>query len=303
MKSMTKLIVVAMILAAALVVTPVAAARTISTSGTNVFVGEENLDFSTFGNGTVTQLVHYTGTVGDSSTDKTITVTSGIVSELVKGIPTGNYYAMETIGVNKSAYVNIQNPEATLDVMLNVSPGQTPKDSVNGKSITRGTGVDFKFYSNVDFLAAANVELTLPGGGIVTTYNVTGLTFNANGQTQYIPVLFGSNAEAGTYTAVAKWTRPTDFFGKGYDSKAVTFEVLSKALSLTANKDSVVRGNSFTVTVTGEARTPYQLFVKGADAKSPMIAPGQTVVNYGAGGLEDDWNRTVTTNAGGTATV
>ena len=40
MKSMTKLIVVAMILAAALVVAPATAARTIVTNGTNVFVGE-----------------------------------------------------------------------------------------------------------------------------------------------------------------------------------------------------------------------------------------------------------------------
>ncbi|HOZ44161.1 MAG TPA: hypothetical protein PLD13_11240, partial [Methanoculleus sp.] len=46
MKSMTKLIVVAMILAAALVVTPVAAARGITANGTNVFVGEEQLTFA-----------------------------------------------------------------------------------------------------------------------------------------------------------------------------------------------------------------------------------------------------------------
>jgi len=41
MKSMIKLIVVAMILAAALVVIPVAAAWGIIVNGTNVFVGEE----------------------------------------------------------------------------------------------------------------------------------------------------------------------------------------------------------------------------------------------------------------------
>jgi len=44
------------------------------------------------------------------------------------------------------------------------------------------------------------------------------------------------NAEAGTYTAVAKWDRLTDFFGKGYDSNPVTFEVLTKSLAITANK-------------------------------------------------------------------
>jgi len=296
MKSMTKLMVVAMVLVAALVVAP-AAARTIDINGTNVFVGEEQLTFT--GNfSTTTQLVHYTGEVGKSSTDRTITVTGGVVSELVKGIPTGNYYDP----ANTLHYVNVQIPEATLDIMLNSSP----KDSVKGKSITRGTGVNFKFYSNVDFGALAKVELTLPGGGVVTTYNGTPLQFNANGQTQEITdVVFGQNAEAGTYTAVAKWDRSTDFFGKGYDSTAATFEILSKALGITANKDTVVRGNSFAVTITGESRALYSVLVKGADPTTPqdypLIAPGQTAVQTVAG--EDDLNRTVRTNAGGTATV
>ncbi|WP_292392805.1 hypothetical protein [Methanoculleus sp. UBA303] len=38
--------IVAVALLAALVVAPAAAARTITTNGTNVFVGEENLDFT-----------------------------------------------------------------------------------------------------------------------------------------------------------------------------------------------------------------------------------------------------------------
>jgi hypothetical protein len=42
MKSITKLMVVAMLLAAALVVAPAVAARTIATSGDTVYVGEED---------------------------------------------------------------------------------------------------------------------------------------------------------------------------------------------------------------------------------------------------------------------
>ena len=46
MKSIAKLMVVAMLLAAALVVAPVAAARTIATSGDTVYVGEENINLT-----------------------------------------------------------------------------------------------------------------------------------------------------------------------------------------------------------------------------------------------------------------
>ena len=293
--------IVAAALLAALIVAPAAAARTISTTGTNVFVGEENLDFAGDFTGT-TQFVHYTGEVGKSSIDKVILVTGGVIAELAKGIPTGYYYAIGSANPTQT-YVNVRNPEATLDVMLSSSP----KDSVNGKSISRDTSLNFKFYSNVDTGATANVELTLPGGGVVRTYDGKSLSFNANGQTQYLSnVLFGQNAEAGTYTAVAKWDRSTDFYGKGFDSRAVTFEVVTRTLAITANKDTVVRGNSFTVTVTGEARKDYRLYVREiggvAPGTYPVIAPGQIAVNYAVPG-ENDTYRTVRTNAGGTATV
>jgi len=298
MKSMTKLIVVAMILAAALVVAPAAAGtRVIDTNSANVFIGEENLTFAGPFAG-ATQLMHYTGEVNKSSTDKIITVTGGVVDELVKGIPVGNYY----INGSESVYVNVQNPEATLDVML----GDSKKDSVNGKSVTRGTPLIFKFYSNVDTNDTVNIELTMPGGGVTTNYNGIPLTYPATGKTnESVKITLPQDAEAGTYTALAKWIRATDFFGKGYDSKAVTFEVLTKALALSANKDSVVRGNSFTVTITGESRHDYILSVKNADPNnprlSPMIAPGQTAFNKSA--VIGETNATITTNAGGTATI
>ncbi len=290
--------VIAVALLAALIVTPAAAARTISTNGANVFVGEENLALAGDFAGT-TQLVHYTGVVGNSPIDKSIAVTGGIVSELVRGIPTGAYYAIGSMNPT-AAYVIVQNPETTLDVVLNSSL----KDSVNGKSVTRDTMLNFKFYSNVDTGAAANVEITLPGGGVVTTYDGIALAFNANGQTQYLGGVSLANAGAGTYTARAKWARSADFFGKGFDSNFVTFEVVTRMLGISVNKDSVIRGNSFAVTISGESRMDYRLYVKAisgvAPGAYPVIAPGQTAVNYATG---DDTNRTVRTNIDGTATV
>jgi len=295
MKSMTKLMVVAMLLVAALVVAP-AAARTIDTSGANVFVGEEELNFSGTFAGTA-KLVHYSDYTA-KTTDKILTVNAeGNITEFVKGIPTGIYYALNATGAGiANANINVQNPEATLDVML----ASSPKDSVNGKSVTKETPLRFKFYSNVDTGDKVNIELTLPDGGVVTSYNTTDLTFNASGGTQEKDLILPQDARAGTYTALAKWTRDTDFFGKDFDSKTVTFDVLTKSLAITANKDSVVRGNGFTVTITGESRKEYTLFVKSGDAKSPMITPGQTAVQLIA---TNGTYGTVKTNAGGTATI
>jgi len=100
MKSMTKLMVVAMLLVAALVVAPVAA-RVVSASGANVFVGEEELNFSTVAPspfvGTV-KLVHYSDYAA-KTTDKILTVNAeGNITEFVKGIPTGIYYALDGAG-------------------------------------------------------------------------------------------------------------------------------------------------------------------------------------------------------------
>ncbi len=307
MKSMTKLMVVAMLLVAALVVAPAAAARTISTSGANVFVGEEDITFTGEFTGT-TKLVHYTGKVAESSIDETITLVTGKVEEFRKGIPTGSYYAIGSADPT-ATYVNVQNPEVTLDVMIDATP---LKDSVDGKSVTRDTKLAFKIRSNVDTYVPGtyvndnvSIELTLPGGGTVTEFGGKTLVYHANGSTQEIRPISLEKAAAGTYTAVGKWARSSDFFGKGFDSKPVTFEVLTKALAITANKDSVVRGNSFTVTIAGESREDYRLSVKSPLAtlkENPLIAPGQTAVNYTVP-AETDISRTVKTNAGGTATI
>ena len=313
MKSMTKLMVVAMILAAALVVAP-AAARSVSINGTNVFIGEENLNFTPVSDfdGTTT-LVHYTGEVGKSSIDKTLkTNAAGNITEFTKGIPTGSYYAIGS-AYQDLTYVNVVEPELGVDVVLNTSQ----KDSVNGKSVTKNTPLDFKLTNNVDISGAtADIEVRLPGGGVVTQFGgQNGLkNIPVDGTTQYIGAVDLSTATGGTYTVQAKWPKTSDFYGKGFDSTAVTFEVLSKSLTVTSNKDSVVRGNSFTVTITGETLTAYDLYVKsvgnlGAD-KYPEILAGQNGVigqlpgaSTGAQASVPGANATVNTSASGTRTV
>ena len=304
MKSMTKLIVVAMVLAAALVVTPVAADRVIVAGNTDIYVGEENVNFGT-AHPTAVRLVHYTDRAAEA-TDKIFTLVGGNVTEFTKGIPTGTYYLDTGTKAGELASYNVQVPEATLDVVLNDSH----KDSVNGKSVTKSTVLDFKLGDNVvpAVNAGINIDLTLPGGGVTNKFSNVNLKLVANGATDYVGPISLSNAEAGTYTAVAKWAKATDFYGKGFDSKAVTFEVATKDLAITSNKDSLVRGNSFTVTIAGESNTVYYLYVKDAGSVNypRMIEQNgvnfTTNVNAGAN-VPSNAKANVTTTAAGTRSV
>ncbi len=68
-------------------------------------------------------------------------------------------------------------------------------------------------------------------------------------------------------------------------SAAATVTIASNTVSLSANKDSVVRSKPFSVTITGRPNTVYHLWVKGTstmdgsyDNQPPMLAPYQAGV-------------------------
>jgi PGF-CTERM protein len=300
MKSMTKLMVVAMLLVAALVVAPVAARdETIKVSGANVFIGEENLNFTgVFEDSGITSWVHYTGEIGKSSVDKTLSVNNeGNITELAKGIPTGSYYARNATNAgSETDYINVQEPSVTLDVRL----ASSPLDSVDKKSVTRNTELFFRLPNNLNGLpnGKMNIEVTLPGGGVVKKVGDTSLEdIFINGTTAITGNI--SPTAAGTYTAQAKWPRTADFFGKGFDSNTVTFEVATKVLAITSSKDSVVRSNSFTVTIAGESREQYRVWVTPAGSTSPWMPESQTAFDD----VYNPHNMLIRTNAAGTASI
>jgi len=268
MKSMTKLMVVAMVLMAALVVTPVAA-RPVS-DGDTVFVGEDDLNLTAvFNNGTAVgnpgTLVYYSSTTAGAGTvGKTIPVTNTTDFDLTAteiGSTTGTWYAF-----NRTPFTNpdaaagsilVSVPSTNLDVLL----GTTGTTSVNGKTITRDSSIRFQVDHNVGSLPGAAVEIrvTTPTGGTLTQFegeflDKANMTLTGKQKVQSLPISL-AKATAGTYTARAVWPSGTPLYDKGYDSKPVTFEVTTGALAITANKDTVVRGNGFTVTVTGESES------------------------------------------------
>ncbi|HQD27344.1 MAG TPA: MEMAR_RS02690 family S-layer glycoprotein [Methanoculleus thermophilus] len=311
MKSMTKLMVVAMILVAALVVAP-GAARDVDSLTTTIYVGEEGIKF--VGNfSDIQSLRHYSG----DTEDNVITVTDrnsfDLTASDVDGIY-GSYKVYNATGAANGSVI-IRAPSVTVDVMLNQS-GKNPselKDSVDGKSITRQNEVIFKLTNNLGGFAGyvgpknnISIDVTLPGGGVVRQLKTVKLEdIPANGTNWYSDNVSMAGLEAGTYTAQAKWPSGSDFYGKGFDSNTVTFELLTKSLAITSNKDSVVRGNSFTVTITGESKETYRLFIKpdtalGSD-EYPSIVPGQAGVNYTS--ANPTRNVTVETTAGGVRSV
>jgi len=315
MKSMTKLMVVAMVLVAALVVAP-AAARPVN-SGSSIFVGEENLDLTAINGSGVSTLVYYSniasataGTIG-----KTLSVGNDVAFELTStdvGTSTGAWYAFTanadlTNPQAANGYVLVQVPSTKLDAKL---AGTT--ETVNAKTVTRASSIVFDIEHNLGSLTPAatmNIEVTTPGGGKLTTFgnnsvNLAGVALT--GQKYTSPAIQLAGVEAGTYTAQAKWPSTADFYGKGYDSNTVTFEVITKTLGITANKDSVVRGNNFVVTITGESSTTYYLYVKDASLGAieypaiPVGQPGVSLTNA-LGGSAPQAN--VTTNAAGSRSV
>jgi len=117
-------------------------------------------------------------------------------------------------------------------------------------------------------------------------YNWTTGALDSNGQYAY-PV--------GTYTISAESllnnmkdnhkNAGADYTGKTV-SQSVTLTLVSDTVKITANKDSVVRSKSFSITVTGKPSEDYYLWVKGTstmsggyDNQPPMVVQGQSGVS------------------------
>jgi hypothetical protein len=151
------------------------------------------------------------------------------------GTTTGTYYPFNETASQKGKEVgtiDIQIPNVKLDVVLNKTI-DARKDSVNDKSVTRDTELIFELDTNlVGFKGLTgtdapkmDIEVTLPGGGVTTQFQETNLKgidisqstrFYVDGATVTNKGYFNlSGAEAGTYTAIAKWPSTSDFYGQG----------------------------------------------------------------------------------------
>jgi len=302
---------VTMALLVALVAAP-AAARDVAGGGT-IFVGEENLNLTTINGTPVATLVHYSVITPGFTGSTTISVGNSNAFELTAtdvGTLTGTWYAFpagaapDNLGA-ANGYVNIQVPSTQLNVKIAGTTG-----SVNGQSVTQANRIQFEILHNLWCLLPSvdtDIEVTTPSGSKVNVFgnnsvDLRGIVLTGNGCAS--PAIELTGVELGTYTARAVWPDTSDFYGKGCDSNTVTFEVTAnEVLTMAANKGSVVGGNNFVVTITGEPDMTYYLYVKEAGLPAvdyPWIRPGQFGVTPTTlpGGNPVQANVTTTTSGG-----
>ncbi|MDD1660153.1 MAG: PGF-CTERM sorting domain-containing protein [Methanomicrobiales archaeon] len=349
MKSKISIVIAAIVLVA-LLAAPVAARgdtgsiKTIA-SGDGIFVYETGLNIaaltvSGLGPATLpTSLVKWDSTVDQNELNRieiTNTASFDVLNAAVNG-QYGTYHPAVGSIVDANKSVLIYMPEATLGVVLNNSH----PDSVDGKSVTRDATLAFKigaskvaayFKESGVAVGQLDIEMTTPGGAKIREFqniqlsllNVTGPEFytdtgpNQSGR----GAIDLTGAEAGTYSALLKWNCST-FTSQAPNSNAVTFTVLSKPLTITTNKESVVRGKTFVVTITGESKKVYYFYVKAVSVatnkKPPLVTPGQSFVynttsagqatvaafvnDYTAGTTSEPTGGSVTTAADGTRSV
>ena len=215
----------------------------------------------------------------------------------------GTYYATDAWDANNMSTtfrVSIWYPEISLKAELTTGGwGVTSGDSIDGKTINKNTNVTFlidtpmvgpanssttgRFVTEGKNLGVKIVFTTPVGGkttdfgtdngGNVTSFSNIGVTKSQNVAGSVKP---GIDATAGTYTAQAEFINYKPFADNAEKSNSISFTVQSTSLSLVADKDSVVRSNPFTVTIQGDADTPYFVYIEGSDKNQPYLIPGQS---------------------------
>ncbi|HNQ28489.1 MAG TPA: MEMAR_RS02690 family S-layer glycoprotein [Methanolinea sp.] len=313
------------LVALAVLMLPASAATIVSVpAGGDVFIGEEGLDISA-GLGAATQIAYWaSGTsTGDQPTNIVTvgTPTSYYVSPQIFVGKVGTWY--QWTGVRGAAVFNVVDPALTVKVWDN-----TAGKDVTGKSVPPGNYLNFRVETNAYSVTAradaagkgfVNIRVKTADGATytalfqttTTSRPLTGLAPNSDlwywapqvtNQGWNTDVLDANGArmyKAGTYTVYAEfdlnkikdnYKAPdgTDYTGKTISSTQ-TVIIASDTVKIEASKDVVVRGNPFSVTITGRPNTYYVLWAKGTGQMSgaaldqpPLLVASQKDVDTSA---------------------
>jgi trimeric autotransporter adhesin len=285
--------------------------------GGDVFIGEQGLVLPVPA-GTV--LSWYTGsqTVGSSAPAATVTVTDPnnfyVAPQTFVG-HAGNWYE----GNTNTVAVVANDPSQVVNAW-----DQQAGKIVTGKSVPSGDYINFRLETNLNTIPTqrnstagfVDIKVKTSDGTVYTALNqdlntaiaLTGQSVNAMPYF-WVPnttgpfgwatgVVDGQGSriyKAGVYTF---WTECNlngmkdnykDPSGNDYTGKTIsstqTVTLASDTVKIESSKDSIVRGNPFSVTITGRPNTGYYLWVKGTSSMSgnntnapPFIAASQDSV-------------------------
>jgi len=202
-------------------------------------------------------------------------------------MPHGAYYVRHDGVIQETNKINILNPEVSLNVCLDTGT----LISVSERTVKNTTPIAFCFGALQvgTFLptATVRVEITTPDGGIVTgipdangtVRDLTNITLSA--PSVYLRNIDINRLESGAYTARAVWESPQDFADYAHDSSCVNFTVTDSTISIATSKESLIRNNPFLLTVNGNPKAEYYLYVRDAAVapdRYPYIRAGQPSV-------------------------
>jgi len=307
-------------------VLPVSAAfQQISNQGT-VFIGEEGLDITVAMNVTASEsivIAHYEPGQGFDETPITKTVDPtyfNVIDQIYKDNP-GIWYFWDGSAVDKTRYIRIEKPSISVKLRSN-------DNDVTGKSVVRGTDIDFRVDTNMyEIISRADATTSYPFAikvesptGVVYTQlyiddtnaaSLVSLPINKSvwkwsefaGGAWETNSKDGANSRyiAGKYRVSVECTaNEIDDNNDDATSTYAYVTIAADSLDLSVNKDTVTRGGQFVVTITGTPSTAYTLDVKSTNSTATgpkIIANQEGVVTSG------DYSATVTTSSGGSRTV
>ncbi len=320
MKAKISIILLALLTVAFLAVAPAAAVIGTVTPGGVAFVGEEGLTLGATAAGTTLEWFESgANPATDSPAYTYITQIAGsnVIDPSTFQTRTGNWYLAPNTG---TVVMNVQMPS----ISVKAYNAGTNEDMTNERVVKDNTYIAFRVDSNLytvigqrGLVAPITTDIKIvvvDGEGTTYTalYNdlaavpgatTTSLTNLVPGTSQYFlpststaATILGSNwaldrtdYKAGVYTFYAQVNMNgiKDNLGTitGVTKSAVnTIELGKDDVKVESNKDTVVRNNDFSVTISGRPNEYYVLWVKGTSSvaapdTAPYIKPNQNNVN------------------------
>ena len=174
----------------------------------------------------------------------------------------GNLTAVLTTTPTKNLEDSLSDYKQGLEKTTIANEVATFKESLDKTIVGNPNNVNY----TKELYPVVHLTFTTPAGGKTTLFgdkSYAAAFLSKNVETVVGTSNAGDGAQAGLYTVQAEYIAPTLFDRYAKESNTVTFTVQSATVAISAAKDSVIRSNPITVTIQGEAKTSYYVYIQG----------------------------------------